>query len=690
MALVSWWKLDETSGTTLADSAGSNTLTLTASGWTLNQAPGPTVNFTNPASILWTTGGGQKPAGAAGMPNNSAAHSLACWVKFTSVAGTQSLMWMVGAGGTGNSTQLALRGGALRAEKGAGTLLCGTFTPVTGVWYHVCYTWDGVSSGIIYINGVQQASSSTSPGAATIAELYISTHIYVAEPIVGQQDDARIYDHALTLAEIQALVTPTSFARRSQIYQTDELPPQQRRAQLVVNTPGPPGPAPFTRRAQPFPVDELPPQQRRPMFPGSGPALATQVPFSRAAQQQALQQWAETPSGIVLPRSLVRPTLPVTGVAQWFRSDLQIGVTTALDLLAWGDASGNGNDATAILATSPSWLPNGGINNLPRAVFSTSWIMTGTTNPVPSGAARTCIAVMRLAGGTTSGPFRFRTTTPIFDVRWAPGAGNTNVYTDGVATSQAIPTVDYNRTSILEVAWDGNTAHDITCRLNNGALTVVHNLGAGTTSDTGASGFQLGGGLNGQLYEWIVLDHVMTPAEREALFDGYLGPRYLVPSEQVAPFSRLAQVGTALRSWEPEALTRFDRRFAQQGVVVVPDSPPPRSSAALLSALAQWEPALVPLVTRRLFPRLPVLPDNPPLGRPRLVALMRALREWEAPDPMPPALRRSGTVKVPAPPSLVLTPPLQALIDEIRLTAGVDSRELTDLVDDLILSLIGQ
>jgi hypothetical protein len=98
----------------------------------------------------------------------------------------------------------------------------------------------------------------------------------------------------------------------------------------------------------------------------------------------------------------------------------------------------------------------------------------------------------------------------------------------------------------------------------------------------------------------------------------------------------------------------------------------------------------VPIVARRLFPGQPPLPDNPPFGRPRLLTLLRILREWEAPDPMPPALRRSGIAKPPPPASLVLTPPLQAVIDELRLTAGVDSRELTDLVDDLILSLIGQ
>jgi hypothetical protein len=394
---------------------------------------------------------------------------------------------------------------------------------------------------------------------------------------------------------------------------------------------------PFTRQQQYILTEEPPPQQRRPRLVVSGPATATQVPFSRAAQQQALQQWIETPAGIVLPRRLVRPTLPVTGAVQWFRSDLAIGVDGSNDLLAWGDSSGAGNNATSVLATSPLWSAAGGINGLPRVSFTTSWFMTGTTNPVPSGAARTCIAVMRSAGGTTGGPFKFRTSAPTFSVLWSSGGANTNVYTDAATNSQAIPTVDYNRTAILEVAWDGNTSHDVTCRLNNGAQTVVHNLGTGTPSDTGASGFQIGVGLNGEFYEWIVLDHVMTPAERTALFDGYLGPRYLVPSEQVAPFSRLAQLGTALRSWDPELAPRFDRRFAPQGIVVAPDSPIPGWNRRVSNLIARqaWEaPDGLPQLPGRPTSNYPAAP-SPAARAPRCCRRSRNgsprwCRSWRA------------------------------------------------------------
>ncbi len=628
MALVSWWKLDETSGTTLADSVGSNTLTLTASGFTLNQAPAPTPDIVNPASIAWTTGGGQRPGGAAGMANNSAAHSLACWVKFTSVAGTQSLMWTVGTGGTGNSNQLALRGGALRAEKGAGTLLCGTFTPTTGVWYHVCYTWDG-SLGIIYINGAQQATSATSPGAATIAEIYLSTHIYVAEPIVGQQDDARYYDHALSPAEVQALFQSQPKARRLLLPDVADASVVQRRPLLVADGTLTPDTVLRTRHGQMATVwrdaDYWRPTDDRVVPPGSTatPDTVLRRPFMPA-------QW-ETPAGSqILQRKLVQPfyvPLTIPGLVQWFRSDLGIGADTSGDLLALADMSGHGNHATALLATSPFWTPSGGINGLPRIVFnaSPSWFMDGTTNPVPSGGARTCIAVMRNASGT---PFQFRSTTPVFSVLWSSGGANTNVYTDGVGNSQAIPTVDYNRPTILEVAWDGNTAHDVTCTLNNGTQTVVHNLGTGTPSDTGATGFRVGAGFNGDLYEWAVYDHVLSPSEWSTLF-AYLSPRYSIASEDTVSVNPAVRASLLWRpdgsgDWMPPAA----RRLPQDGTIIADFNPFARTRGLG----PQWSPLDVyGSVARRFLAQSPIAVEQRAFRR----DISRIIGAWDAPEFIP-------------------------------------------------------
>jgi hypothetical protein len=485
---------------------------------------------------------------------------------------------------------------------------------------------------------------------------------------------------------------------------------------------------PFTRQQQYALAEEPPPQQRRARLIAPA-AVATQVPFSRAAQQQALQQWAEAPSGVLLPRRLVRPTLPVmSGLKLWLRGDLGTAISAG-NVTQWDDQSGNGNHVTGSIPFNAS-----SINGRPGLTFSAAGMTNGSSSVLAGASPRTVFVVYKATNNNPQSSLvtlRSGTLKADYTAEWAfAGAGL--IYTDGVngANNAFVPLV--GNASVATIAeWTSTAPGAVLGYRRNGVALVVTQT-SGSSTENGTAGFSIGGSgaalgpMLGDIDEVIVFDRVLSAGE-EALVQEYLSVRYSI-SLFVPPFFRLAQIGTALRSWDPELAPRFDRRFAPQGIVVAPDSPipgwnrrvsnliarqaweapdvlpqlpvrptsnypappPPLSRTALLSALAQWEPALVPIVARRLFPGQPPLPDNPPLGRPRLLTLLRILREWEAPDPMPPALRRSGIAKPPPPASLVLTPPLQAVIDELRLTAGVDSRELTDLVDDLILSLIGQ
>jgi hypothetical protein len=134
------------------------------------------------------------------------------------------------------------------------------------------------------------------------------------------------------------------------------------------------------------------------------------------------------------------------------------------------------------------------------------------------------------------------------------------------------------------------------------------------------------------------------------------------------PFTRAA-LQQVLSQWTDTAMSPvLARRFVPLAPQV--DSPIPgwnlRTSGLIVRQA--WEaPDALPLLARRFVPLQSVIPDSPPLGRPRLLALLRIVREWEPPDPMPPMLRRSAIAKV-VPPNSPVTPPLLAFVGIVELT----------------------
>ncbi len=82
-----------------------------------------------------------------------------------------------------------------------------TFTPATGTWYHLAGTWDGTTL-TTYLNGVPVATDTPSghtpvSGAGTF-QLSPS-----AAPLPGTLDDARVYNRALSAADVMTLYTST-------------------------------------------------------------------------------------------------------------------------------------------------------------------------------------------------------------------------------------------------------------------------------------------------------------------------------------------------------------------------------------------------------------------------------------------------------------------------------------------------
>jgi hypothetical protein len=204
--LLGWWKLDETSGTTAADSSGNG------NNGTLNGAP------------VWQPTGG-KLAGALNFNygdyvNCGYAASLstpsvtvAFWMKPSQMAIMCPVDKLPMTTGAGYAVRLRDTGAIwfrLGAEPGVNYDVYGDQLYTNGVWIHVAATFDSASGAArLYINGVMAAHHPTyalTLSAASTPLLFAKENKTGNEPYVGLLDDVRVYDHALTSTEIATVM----------------------------------------------------------------------------------------------------------------------------------------------------------------------------------------------------------------------------------------------------------------------------------------------------------------------------------------------------------------------------------------------------------------------------------------------------------------------------------------------------
>lgn len=199
--LVGYWNFNENTGTTAADSAGSNTGTLTGSPtWTtghlgsgISFGTGKYVNVGNSSTLNPTTG-----------------MTISAWVRFTNFTGTQAENWIVGrdqsggrsyafgVDGAGNLT-IQINGNAIPGPSGSLS---------TNTWYLITVTGDASSGWKIYRNNVQQGSAGTwvAPNSSATAT-NIGRRSYSGYEGYGNFiiDEVRIYNRALSASEVGTL-----------------------------------------------------------------------------------------------------------------------------------------------------------------------------------------------------------------------------------------------------------------------------------------------------------------------------------------------------------------------------------------------------------------------------------------------------------------------------------------------------
>jgi Concanavalin A-like lectin/glucanases superfamily/PEP-CTERM motif len=213
--LIAHWKLDETSGTTAYDSAGSNDGTLVGSpAWGPGKVDGA-LDF--PGGTHYVDCGNDTSLDITGS------RSVAAWIKIDNWASaldpTDSWDAIVSKGDAeGNFDLLRNRLADAMAFYVAGaTAVRGSIPVKDGQWHLAVGVYDNPAGLVsLYIDGVLDVSASVAPNlviGVNTANVRINGIHVPGDPsyddrrhIDGMIDDARIYNRALSVGDIQALV----------------------------------------------------------------------------------------------------------------------------------------------------------------------------------------------------------------------------------------------------------------------------------------------------------------------------------------------------------------------------------------------------------------------------------------------------------------------------------------------------
>ncbi len=218
---VDIYHFDEGSGTTTADSAGTNTGTLigtTKPAWITGRIGAKALSFSGDGVFRSTTS--QSAVQVANLaPVLGGTASLTAWIKTTQVGGTQ--LWnspaITGVEVAGSSNDI--RWGYIDASGhiglGGGNAGVVSTTAVNdGQWHHVAFTRDSTTGTVnIYIDGILQVTGTTDTGLKTAPFQLIGAQTDLTSGLAadgatyfnGQLDDVRIYNQVLTASEISGL-----------------------------------------------------------------------------------------------------------------------------------------------------------------------------------------------------------------------------------------------------------------------------------------------------------------------------------------------------------------------------------------------------------------------------------------------------------------------------------------------------
>ena len=195
--VVAAYAFNEGAGTTMADASGNGaTGTINGATWTSQGRFGSALTFNGMND--WVT------VNDANLLDLTAGMTLEAWVYPTATTGVRDIVVKEGASDIYNLYARNWRGlpeanvlvsGSNRTAEGAAL--------AANVWTHVAGTYDGTTVRL-YVNGVQVASAPvTAPISTSTGPLRIGGNSLWGEFFQGQIDEVRVYNRALSQAEIQ-------------------------------------------------------------------------------------------------------------------------------------------------------------------------------------------------------------------------------------------------------------------------------------------------------------------------------------------------------------------------------------------------------------------------------------------------------------------------------------------------------
>lgn len=201
--LTAWWKFDESSGTTAADSSGNGYNATLGTNNTF--VPGKIGNALN------------NPGTSAGATYNYAAGSK---LDFTASSTPSISFWMkLGTNITSRLIEARSAGGWLVETGSTGNIVFGTFGGATvtwvgpispdNAWHMYTITYDGTSAKLYKDGAIVSSQAYTAGWTSGSKTVYLGGD--ASYPLNGSLDDIRIYNYTLNPAEITSLynITPT-------------------------------------------------------------------------------------------------------------------------------------------------------------------------------------------------------------------------------------------------------------------------------------------------------------------------------------------------------------------------------------------------------------------------------------------------------------------------------------------------
>jgi hypothetical protein len=197
--LVGHWNFDDqdVNGATVFDKSG------TGNNMTNNGATSGVAGKINQAFDFDSTDDLVKTS-ATGLPAINGSQTLSAWFKVDSnPAGANNLV-VLRTSADSAANQLVMVSGNIGMYKWGGGTIITTTAPTAGEWHLFTWTNDGTTNRL-YIDGVEKTNNTTALQSGSVGTIYFSTYNGTSEAYDGLLDEVRIYNRALSAAEVTQL-----------------------------------------------------------------------------------------------------------------------------------------------------------------------------------------------------------------------------------------------------------------------------------------------------------------------------------------------------------------------------------------------------------------------------------------------------------------------------------------------------